>query len=511
MTASSVIAPNSIVDGYYAHAVHRSGERALIDHIDSYVFAELWSAACGLAERLQRSGIGPGAAVGVAMEGSAAYVAAVLGAMLTGAAAAPINVALTETELERYLELLEPTTIVADPYGLERLPAGWNQVEVDTAARGVRLADRLGASDRMNLPTALAALPPASPALLVPTGGTTGLPKAAVISHQATLLWALSMAGHGRAGSGVELFFLPFFHIGLLTGVLSTLHAGAPAIIQRRFDPAEACDLICRGATRIQVVPTHIRRMLAVPNFDEARQYVRQVRFGGMMSAPEFADELLEVFPNAQISTGYGATEFGPVTLVNHDDLVAGRRAGVGRPVPGAHVAIVSGAGESVAIGEAGHVVVRCPWQASGYVGRPEESAAAFTTAGVRLADWGAFDEHGWLTLLGRQSDMVITGGENVFPAEIEAVLLAHPDVVDVVVIGVPDATWGERVEAAVVARPGATVTVESLREFGRGHLASYKLPRSVRLLDRIPLTPNHKPDRRALQASERAHPEPVP
>ena len=511
MTAPSVIAPSSIVDGYYANAVHRSGELALTDHIDSYSFAELWSAACGFAERLQRSGVGPGAVVGVAMEGSAANVAAVLGAMLTGAAAAPINVALTETELPRYLELLEPTTIVADPHGLDRLPAGWNQVGVDTAVRGVRLADRLGASAAMNPPTALAAPTPDSPALLVPTGGTTGLPKAAILSHRATLLWALSMAGHGRAGSGVELFFLPFFHIGLLTGVLSTLHAGAPAIIQRRFDPEEACDFICRGATRIQVVPTHIRRLLEVPTFDEARQHVQQVRFGGMTSTPEFTDKLLEVFPNAQISTGYGATEFGPVTLVSHDDLVAGRRTGVGRPVPGAHIAIVSDAGEPVATGEAGHIVVRCPWQASGYVGRAEESAAAFTPLGVRLADCGAFDEHGWLTLLGRQSDMVITGGENVFPAEIEAVLLAHPDVVDVVVIGVPDATWGERVEAAVVARPGATVTIASLREFGRQHLAAYKLPRSFRLLDRIPLTPNNKPDRRALQASERAHPEPVP
>src|SRR5262249_5280256 len=199
-------------------------------------------------------------------------------------------------------------------------------------------------------------------------------------------------------------------------------------------------------------------------------------------STPEFTDELLEVFPNAQISTGYGATEFGPVTLVSHDDLVAGRRTGVGRPVPGAHIAIVSDAGEPVAVGEAGHLVVRGPWPASGYVGRPEESAAAFTPLGVRLADCGAFDEHGWLTLLGRQSDMVITGGENVFPAEIEAVLVAHPDVVDVVVIGVPDAIWRERVEAAVVARPGATVTIESLPEFGQGRVPAYKLPRAVPL-----------------------------
>jgi fatty-acyl-CoA synthase len=170
--------------------------------------------------------------------------------------------------------------------------------------------------------------------------------------------------------------------------------------------------------------------------------------------------------------------------------------------VPAVQITTVTDAGEPVAAGEPGHVVVRCPWQASGYVGRPEESAAAFTPAGVRLADLGAFDDDGWLTLLGRQSDMVITGGENVFPAEIEAVLVRHPDVAEVVVIGVPDDQWGERVEAAVVARAGASVTTQSLRDFGRRELAAYKLPRSICVLDRIPLTPNHKPDRRALQAA---------
>jgi fatty-acyl-CoA synthase len=149
-----------------------------------------------------------------------------------------------------------------------------------------------------------------------------------------------------------------------------------------------------------------------------------------------------------------------------------------------------------------GQVVVRCPWQASGYIGRPEESAATFTPWGVRLADHGSLDEDGWLALKGRQSDMVITGGENVFPTEIEAVLARHPDVADVVVIGVPDSTWGERVEAAVVPRDGAAVTVASLREFGRDQLAPYKLPRSVRVLDAIPLTSANKPDRRALRAS---------
>jgi fatty-acyl-CoA synthase len=505
---SAPLPPVSLLGGYRAHAAHRGRQVAVTDDTGAYTFGELWQAASGLAARLRREGVGPGDAVGIAMEGSAASVTAIIAVLLAGGAAAPINTALTAVELERYLDILAPAAIVADSWGLSCLPGPVRPIELDTDRAAVRLDDRVGVSERDDACDDGLGRPPESAALLFPTGGTTGLPKAAILSHRATLLWAASMAGHGRAGSGVELFFLPFFHVGLLTGLLSTLHAGGPAIVQARFDPERACDRILHdGATRLQVVPTHIRRLRDAPGFDEARLCIRDVRFGGMASAPELVDDLLEELPNAQLSTGYGATEFGPVTLVSHADLVAGRRGGVGRPVAGVHVTVVSEDGVTVDAGVPGEVVVRCPWQASGYVGRPEESSAAFTPAGVRLADCGAIDGDGWLTLLGRRSDMVITGGENVFPAEIEAVLTAHPDVADVVVIGVPDATWGERVEAVVVPWPGATVTTESLRAFARDRLAPYKLPRSVRQLDRIPLTPTNKPDRRALQEVAAADP----
>ncbi len=500
--------PIGLLGGYRAHAAHRGGDLAITDETGAYTFGELWRAAARLAGRLRREGVGPGDAVGIAMEGSAANVAAIIAVLLAGGAAAPLNTALTSTELESYLDILGPATVVADQHGLSCLPGAVRPVELDTDRTVVRLEDRVGASERDGTCTEGLGRPAEAPALLFPTGGTTGLPKAAILSHRSTLLWAASMAGHGRAGSGVELFFLPFFHVGLLTGLLSTLHAGGPAIVQARFDPERACDRILRnGGTRLQVVPTHMRRLREASGFKDARLAIRDVRFGGMASAPELVDQLLEELPNAHLSTGYGATEFGPVTLVSHADLVAGRRSGVGRPVAGVHITIVAEDGAPVGVGTPGDVVVRCPWQASGYVGRPEESAAAFTPAGVRLADCGTIDENGWLTLLGRRSDMVITGGENVFPAEIEAVLAAHPDVADVVIIGVPDSTWGERVEAAVVARRGATVTTESLRAFGRERLAPYKLPRSVRLLERIPLTPNNKPDRRALRGAASADP----
>jgi fatty-acyl-CoA synthase len=494
-------APQSLLHGYRAHAIHRPRNTALTDDIGVYSFAEVWQAAGAFAARLREAGAKPGSAVAIAMEGSAANVVALIGAMRAGAAAAPLNLGLTGPETSTYLDSIAPAVIVADPFGAGRLPVGVNQLLVDEAASpNTSLERRLGVIGSAGNDDAGVDQPGDAPALLMPTGGTTGLPKAAVISHRAALLWAMSMAGHGRAAQGTELFFLSFFHIGLLTGLLSTLHAGAPVVVQARFDPERACErILLNGASRLQVVPTHLRRMKEAGAFEQARHHVRQVRFGGMASAPDFVGELLDLLPRAEISTGYGSTEFGPVTLFSHADLLAGRLDGVGRPLPGVQLRIVSEHGEPVPTGHEGDVVVSCPWQASAYVGRPEESIRTFTPTGVRLADCGRLDDDGWLTLLGRRSEMVITGGENVFPAEIEGVLATHPDVVEVIVIGVPDPMWGERVEATVVARPGSTLTMESLREFAREQLAPYKLPRSLRLLDRMPLTANNKPDRRAL------------
>jgi fatty-acyl-CoA synthase len=495
------VAALNLLFGLRAYATQRGHDVAIVDDVGAYTFAELWCAVEGVARRLRDAGARRGQVVAIAMEGSAAYIATVLGTMRAHATAAPLNTALTSPEIQKYLDVIDPALIVGDMHAWEGAHARANLIEIDSDHSRTVLADRLGLRAAKVAPLSAERLPsPETPAMLFPTGGTTGLPKAAMLSHRAALLWVMSMAGHGRAGSGIELYSLPFFHVGLLTGPMSTLHAGAQVIVQRRFDPERALErILADGASRLQTTPTIVRRLRGMPAFQKARLCIRQIRFGGMSSAPEFVDELLELFPSAQLSTGYGATEFGPVTCASHDDFLRGRRTGVGRPLPGVQVTIQDPAGASVAPGAAGDVVVQCPWQASGYVGRPEETAATFTSTGVRLADWGSMDEDGWVTLMGRRSEMLITGGENVFPAEVEAVLARHPDVADVVVVGMPDPTWGDRIEAVVVARAGARIRVDELRSFARAELAPFKLPRSVREIDAIPLTANNKPDRLAL------------
>jgi fatty-acyl-CoA synthase len=153
--------------------------------------------------------------------------------------------------------------------------------------------------------------------------------------------------------------------------------------------------------------------------------------------------------------------------------------------------------------------VTWCPWQMDGYWGRPEQTAACMIEGGIRPGDIGQFDADGFLHLKGRSKEAIKTGGENVWPAEVENALLRHPNVADVVVYGVEDGVWGERVEAAVVPAPGTSLSLDDVRTFGRTLIASYKLPRSLRLIDRVPLTHLNKPDRAAVQLA--AQREPLP
>jgi fatty-acyl-CoA synthase len=248
--------------------------------------------------------------------------------------------------------------------------------------------------------------------------------------------------------------------------------------------------------------PTMFTALRAEPAFAATRRdNVTAIRFGSAPSTDGFVRGLLRDFPRARIRAGFGATELGSVMGFDHEDLLAGRFTGVGRPLPGAVVRILGDDGREVPAGEVGDLVVGCPWQARGYYGMPAETAETFRADGVHIGDRAARTEDGWVFIAGRKKEMIVTGGENVYPREVEEVVLRHPQVADAIVYGVPDARWGERVEVAVVPAPGGVVGLAGLREFCRAELAGYKLPKSLRLLDAIPLTPNNKPDRRTAQA----------
>ena len=228
---------------------------------------------------------------------------------------------------------------------------------------------------------------------------------------------------------------------------------------------------------------------------------IRDLTFGAAASTEAFVTKLMRDFPNARVTTGYGATELASgVSRVDHEDLAAGRLVGVGRPNAGCEIRVVDADGVDLPPGEVGNVLVRSPWQTLGYWNQPEETAATYRPDGfIDLGDLGLREPDGWLRIVGRSKEMIITGGENVFPIEVEQAISADPTVGEVVVFGVPDDHWGERVEAVVTAGAGGSPDPEQIRAGLRGRLGGYKVPKRVHVVTAIPLTPNNKPDRRAL------------
>jgi acyl-CoA synthetase (AMP-forming)/AMP-acid ligase II len=414
---------------------------------------------------------------------------------------------LSPAESDRYLAVISPAICLADAAHADVTSATAIVVAEESSARP--LSDRLGpALSEPGSPTPRAAT---DPAIILPTGGTTGTPKAVEISHASVWQQAqLSAVSWGRIHGDMELWHAPLYHLGLVVCPLASLLAGAACRIMSGFDVDRVVDTITRGHITHLSGPFTVHQMIwSHPRFSPKRtDRVRRVMIGGSAATSETLEHLMACYPHARLRHGYTATESGVVAQLTDEHLAQGRRTGVGHAVPGASIDIVGPDGNILPTGTEGLVVARTPWSANRYVDNPEATSATFRFGGVCVGDVGVLDDDGWLTLLGRTSDMIKSGGENVFPLEVEQVLDRHPAVDASVVYAVTDPKWGERVEAAVVLKNGTDVSVQDLQDFIRGEIASYKLPKVTRIVESLPLTANNKPDRRALRAAAERSPE---
>jgi fatty-acyl-CoA synthase len=479
------------VDVVALHARYLGAKPALVDGGSVTTYAELWSTAERVAGRLVAAGVRTGQPVVVAAGPSAEHVGALVGIMASGAVACPVNTRLTPLEVREYVTPFAPQHAVVDASNTSLLDGA--------GARRHDLEDLVGGDGDGR--RSCRPVPETEPAITFGTGGTTGLPKAAVWTHRSLAL-ALASSCHHLAftRSDVELYFSPFFHLTLVTGIFSTLYAGGTVELLRRADPnAIAAALGTGRITRFFGTPTALTRTIDAPGFGAVdTSSVRAAVFGAAPSTAGFVEKLAAAFPAAGVYTGYGATEFGAVTRAYPDELRGCVDPGVGRPVAGVEIRVVDPDGHDVDPGTTGQVVVRSPWQMEGYWGSPAPAAP------IRSGDLGTFDDRGYLSIVGRATDTIITGGENVYPLEVERVIGAHCDVVDVAVYGCDDDLWGERVEAAVVVAPGAAVGPDQLTDLCRQRLAGYKVPKRFRFVTALPYTPNLKLDRRALRAEAR-------
>jgi acyl-CoA synthetase (AMP-forming)/AMP-acid ligase II len=347
--------------------------------------------------------------------------------------------------------------------------------------------------------------------LLLYTSGTTGFPKGTMLTHRSMLAHSANVAADASLGpDDVLQVAMPLFHVGGMSYAMIGLSCGATLAMLRTPDPVAVLDMLEHdGVTHTFLVPALLAMVVRVPGVaDRAFPALRGIYYGASPMPLPVLRACLALFPG-RMAQVYGMTEAsGVVTSLraaDHSDLaVAHRLVSAGTAIHGVEIEVRDPAtGQQVADGEPGEICVRTEQLMSGYWGRPEATAATITADGwLRTGDGGHVDADGYVYVTDRIKDMIISGGENIYPAEIERVLAEHPTVDDCAVIGVPDERWGEVPKAIVVAAPGQSIDADALLAYCREHLASFKCPKSVDVLDELPRNPTGKILKKDLRAA---------
>lgn len=326
------------------------------------------------------------------------------------------------------------------------------------------------------------------------TGGTTGKPKGVMLSHaNLQVSWLGSAAtGYGPRPGSRTLHVAPMFHLAAVGSWGATVLVGGSHVIMPVFDPAATLSAIATyRATDVFLVPTMIQLLVDHPAIDDYDlSSLCRVIYGASPIAQAALERAMAAFPRASFTQAYGMTELSPVaTVLSPADHERGLLRSAGRAAPHAEVRVVDQDGAPVPPGEVGEIVVRGGHVMQGYWNKPEETAAAIQDGWMHTGDAGHLDEHGYLYVVDRLKDMIVTGGENVYSAEVENAVARHPAVAQCAVIGVPDPDWGERVHAVVVLHPGADLTTAELRAHTKTLVAGYKAPRSLDIVEALPMS----------------------
>ncbi len=506
MTASG-LSGNHLIDRLGAG--FRGREHALFAEIaagpgagETRSFAALTASAARIAGVLQAAGVGPGDRVAAQVEKSLTALELYLGAVMAGGVFLPLNTAYTDAEIDYFLRDAEPAAFVCDP-------ARRATLEPAARAAGARAVFALDAAGRGDLTEAAAAAPQAAAvargaddlAAILYTSGTTGRSKGAMLSHANLAANSEALADCWRFGSQDRLIHaLPIFHThGLFVATNVALIAGASLLFFPRFD-AEAILAAMPRATAMMGVPTFYTRLLDQPGLAEAARGMRLFVSG---SAPMLAEthRRWRAVTGHAVLERYGMTE---TNMIASNPYEGERRAGaVGFALPGVDLRIADPeTGEPCAQGETGVIEVTGASVFRGYWRMPEKTAQEFRPDGWFVTgDLGRLDGEGYLWIVGRAKDLIISGGFNVYPKEVETVLDALPGVAESAVIGLPHPDFGEGVAAVVAARPGAALSEPALLEAVRPRLARYKQPRKLWIVESLPRNAMGKVQKAALRA----------
>ena len=475
----------------------RPGHPAVVFGDEVLTHAELHDRAARLASVLEAEGVQPGDRVALLLHNRTEFVEALLACHQLGAVAVPINFRLATDEIEY---------IHADSGAVATI------TDAPLLAAEVRLNRVLEVGPDYD--AAVASAPPRQQtpkvleedvALMCYTSGTTGRPKGALLTHGNLAASTLSWIHEMRAGQDdVWLSGQPLFHIGGINGLLPFLVLGATVIItpSTAFDPQAMLDLIdARGVTMCIFVPTQWEAICGSdPVARVDTQQLRVAMWGASPAPLQTLQAMAHAFPRAAIVSAYGQTEMsGATTLLKGRDSTR-KMGSVGKPMLGVELRVVDEHLRDVPVGEVGEIVYRGPNVMAGYHRQPEATRDAFAGDWFHSGDLARFDNEGYLWLVDRKKDMIVSGGENVYPAEVERVLLEHPGVAEAAVIGVPHPRWVETPVAFVVPVGGAEVSEAELIAHCREYLAGYKKPSAIVVVGELPRNAGGKVLKRILR-----------
>ncbi|GAA4250502.1 long-chain-fatty-acid--CoA ligase [Dactylosporangium darangshiense] len=472
------------------------GKIAVVDGTQRVTYRDLWHEALTCASALHALGVRPGDRVALQIPNVVDFPRAYYGALALGAVVVPVHLLLTADEAAYTLKDSGARLLVCHPSQAAMGAAAAEAAGIPVVAP----ADLLQAEPLRSY----ASRAPEDPAVVLYTSGTTGEPKGAVLTHLNLVMNSMVNVfdANDARSEDVVLGCLPLFHtFGQTVGMNGAFRLGATLVMLARFTGEAALELMVREkVTVFHGVPTMYLALLAAA---EGRSELPRLRLciSGGAALPVAVLEKFNAAFSTSIFEGYGLSETSPTATTNQPHF--GTRAGtIGHAVWGVEVEIarpeIEERIELLPAGELGEIVIRGHNVFAGYLNRPEDTAQAIVDGWFRSGDLGTKDEDGFITIVDRKKDIVIRGGFNVYPREVEEALARHPGVVQVAVIGVPHPVHGEEICAVVVA--DGTLTAEELIEWSKERLGRHKYPREVRFTDALPLGPSHKVLKRELR-----------
>ncbi len=504
----------TLADLAIRNAKNYPDKRAVVFEDKALTFQELNQRVNQLANTLTAMGVKKGDRVAVLAFNCIEYIEIYFGIAKCGAIASLLNFMLQPAELDYVINYCGAKVLILQSDFLDAIEPIRDNLCVEKyivlhgKGDGMEPYEELiqkGSTREPGVP-----LSPQDDTFIFYTGGTTGRPKGVVLTHANLIANSVNCAIEARYKHGYSyLVTTPIFHLAAGANVFFAMFMGSKMVITKSFEPEEVLQLTERERiSNVLLVPTMVNAVLQVPNFNKYDMSSMEIITYGAASMPiEVLRQGLERFPCGFLQY-FGQTESGPclTVLPPEDHHLDGEERWVkklgsaGRQMINCEVRVVDEEGREVGVGEVGEVIGTSEAVSRAYWEKPEDTAETFRDGWVYTGDMGTKDEDGYVYIVDRKKDMIISGGENIYPREIEELLYQHPAILECTVIGIPDDYWGENVKACVVLKPEQKATEDELIQFCKDNMASYKKPKSVDFLDELPKSPQGKILKRELR-----------